>query len=117
MITLLSATQRRRNSVELTRIEEIPGTPVFSLADDPHGLKFHALAQLLVRECGTQSLGEAVADGDKTYQRFRLNTGDVVVLHYGTTTGTELFAENASEPALLAVVERLQGMEWPDLKP
>lgn len=107
----------RRNSIELTRIEEIPGTAVFSLVDDPHGGKFHALAHLLVRECGTVSLGEAVADGDRAYQRFQLPSGEVVVLHYGTTTGTELFAESACEAALFALVERLQGMEWPALKP
>jgi hypothetical protein len=110
-------TSHRRNSIELARIEAIPGTAVFSLVDDPHGGKFHALAQILVHACGCVSLGEAAADGDRTHQRFRLPSGDVVVLHYGTTTGTELFAENSSEPALIALVERLQGMEWPTFKP
>lgn len=113
----MSRKQDRRDSVELLRIPEIPGTAVYSLTDDPHGLKFHPLAQLLATECGAQPLGEVIADGEETYQRFRLTSGAVICLHYGRTTGTELFAEDRNEPALLALVERLQGMEWPTLKP
>jgi hypothetical protein len=113
----VSGMSPRRESVELVRIDEIPGTAVFSLADDAHGRRFHVMAQLLTTEGRARALGEAVADGDEAWQRFELSSGDVVVLHYGTTTGTELFAEQRSEPALLALVERLQGMEWPSLKP